>query len=346
MIKSILSGKKERENSGELLIYLSLKNILVKIVMFWILDVGGYLLKNINTFGKKVGVEINPIAREMAEQNGIYCVDDIKKIEENSIDVVITNHALEHVDNPIEIIQEFKRVVRNNGIIVIVVPHEISSELKPYDINMHLYTWSPQNLYNLLTICGIDTLRCERLSHAWIPNHLEVQKQVGWKEFHRLCKIYAEENNLYQTIAVGTVIRNEDKRDDQIVRSRDSILIKYYEHLNNEWKKLKENIEKSNKLAIYGAGTVGKQIYKFLREKGYETECFVVSEVKEGGEIIDGVYVVPFEQLNNKSEYLYIIGIKNQMIKESIIKQLKESDCNKIVDFNTDIVKYMTNIYV
>ena len=155
---------------------------------------GGYLLKNINTFGKKVGVEINPIAREMAEQNGIYCVDDIKKIEENSIDVVITNHALEHVDNPIEIIQEFKRVVRNNGIIVIVVPHEISSELKPYDINMHLYTWSPQNLYNLLTICGIDTLRCERLSHAWIPNHLEVQKQVGWKEFHRLSKIYAEES--------------------------------------------------------------------------------------------------------------------------------------------------------
>ena len=53
----------------------------------------------------------------MAEGNGVICVDDIKKIDDNSIDVLITNHALEPVDNPICYINELKRVVKkwNNG---------------------------------------------------------------------------------------------------------------------------------------------------------------------------------------------------------------------------------------
>lgn len=34
---------------------------------------GGFLLSNIQTSGKKIGVEINPSARDVAKQNGIEC---------------------------------------------------------------------------------------------------------------------------------------------------------------------------------------------------------------------------------------------------------------------------------
>lgn len=168
---------------------------------------GGFLLSNIQTSGKKIGVEINPSARDVAKQNGIECFDDIKKVDENSIDILITNHALEYVDNPIMYICEFKRVVRNNGQVVIVVPHEVSDVVKVNDKNMHLFTWAPQNLYNLLTICGIEVIRCERLCHAWMPHYLEVQQEVGWEEFHRLCVLHSKETKQYQTIAVGKIVK-------------------------------------------------------------------------------------------------------------------------------------------
>lgn len=86
---------------------------------------GGYLLRNIDTQGKKLGVEINSSARENAERNGVDCVDDITKVQDSSIDVLISNHALEHVDDPAFYIREFKRVVRCGGKIVLCVPHEV-----------------------------------------------------------------------------------------------------------------------------------------------------------------------------------------------------------------------------
>ena len=167
---------------------------------------GGYLLKNVETTGRKIGVEINPVAREMAKQNGIdNVVDSIKKIDDNSIDVLISNHALEHVDNPVGYINEFKRVVRSGGKIVIVVPHEVSEVVNKDDINMHLYTWSPQCLYNLLFTCGIEEISCERLCHAWMPGYIKVQKKVGWKNFHKLCSLYSKKKKIYQTVAIGLV---------------------------------------------------------------------------------------------------------------------------------------------
>lgn len=171
---------------------------------------GGYLLKNIDTHGDKIGIEINPAARETALKNGVTCLDDIRKVDEDRVDVLITNHALEHVDDPMRYIYEFKRVVRDKGKIVIVVPHEISRKVEKDDINQHLYTWSPQNLYNLLRVCGIDVIECKRLCHAWIPGYRKVQQIVGWKMFHRLCVLNSLIRKRYQTIAVGVVAKDQE----------------------------------------------------------------------------------------------------------------------------------------
>lgn len=304
---------------------------------------GGYLLKNINTRGKKIGIDINPVARAAAEKKGIICFKDIREVEDSSVDVLISNHALEHVDDPIMYIREFRRVVKNEGKVVIVVPHEVSDEINPCDINNELYTWSPQNLYNLLIECRIDVVRCERLYHAWLPSDREILEKSGWEDFHKVAKFRAEKENIYQTIAVGHVLKNENKCDDIIIRSAESIYQKYCAQMNVKWENTKRTIEKYKKKAIYGAGIAGEQLCRFLTEKGYFPECFVVSAVGENKESIDGVSVISLEKLPDKNDYLFILGVRNPMAKEDIKAGLKSFGCNAILDFDFNIIECEKN---
>lgn len=304
---------------------------------------GGYLLNNINTTGKKIGIEINPIARKYAKKNGITCFDNIKRVSDSSIDVLISNHALEHVADPIAFIKEFKRVVKNGGKIVLVVPHEISGQINPCDINHHLFTWSPQNLYNLLIEGNIDVISCERICHAWPPNYREIVKQDGWEEFHRASKLYAEKNAIYQTIAVAHVLKNENGNDDSIIRSDEGIYKKYLMQRDVKWEKAKKMIEAYGKIVILGAGVAGEMLCRFLKEKGYTPECFVVTNVENTKRNINGINVVPLNKLVDKNNYLFILGVKNSTIKEEIKTELKAVGCNAILDFDFNIIEYQGN---
>ncbi|MCM1262525.1 MAG: class I SAM-dependent methyltransferase [Butyrivibrio sp.] len=163
---------------------------------------GGFLLKQIETDGKKIGVEINPSAREEAEGKGILCYEQISNIDDNSVDIVVSNHALEHVENPFYYITEFKRVVKTGGKMVLVVPHEMSRTIKDEDRHKHLYTWTPQNMYNLCKLCGWEVESCESLCNAWMPYYYKIQRVVGWKIFNLLCYLYGKLRRRYQTRVV------------------------------------------------------------------------------------------------------------------------------------------------
>ncbi len=56
---------------------------------------GGYLLKNISC-KKKVGVEVNPSAVEIAKKNGVEVFGSVREVPDTYVDVVISNNALEH----------------------------------------------------------------------------------------------------------------------------------------------------------------------------------------------------------------------------------------------------------
>lgn len=176
---------------------------------------GGYLLDNIPTAGEKIGIEINPVARVEAESKGIECFRDFEKLKDGSFDVVISNHALEHVKNPVQVLKEIKRVLRDGGTVVVVVPHESSKVVKMDDHNMHLYTWTPQNLVNLFRVCGFEVTGYDSICHMWPPHFQKLQKIVGWKMFHKLCRIYCKiKGTGYQTRVVG--IKNHTEKNRRI----------------------------------------------------------------------------------------------------------------------------------
>ena len=57
---------------------------------------GGFMLKGLPA-KEKLGVEINPAARKQAAENGIRAVESIDEVEDGWADLIISDHALEHV---------------------------------------------------------------------------------------------------------------------------------------------------------------------------------------------------------------------------------------------------------
>lgn len=150
---------------------------------------GGHLLSLIDT-KKKLGIEINPAAREVAKAQGIETVADMEELADNSVDTIISSHALEHCPHPMQIIEGLFRKLKPGGRIVLLVPYERKVAYKPKDVNQHLYTWSEMNLGNLFTHCGFRVEEVAEIKHKYLPYMRRIRPLVGKKIFHILCRIY------------------------------------------------------------------------------------------------------------------------------------------------------------
>lgn len=141
-----------------------------------VLDFGcgaGHLLAELKCAGK-VGVEINPVARSEVSKKGLTCYADLSEVPHSSVDVAISNHALEHVPYPIAALREIRRSLRPGGKLILCVPIDDWRASKAYvasDINHHLNTWTPQLLGNTLVEAGYEvrTSSIRILTHAWPP---------------------------------------------------------------------------------------------------------------------------------------------------------------------------------
>ncbi|MEH0155459.1 methyltransferase domain-containing protein [Limibacter armeniacum] len=150
---------------------------------------GGFLLSNMKST-EKVGVEINPVARENANKMGIKTVEDANELENEWADVIISNHALEHVESPLDELKKLNTKLKKGGKIVFVVPYERNNKYKEGDINFHLYTWSEMNLGNLFSLAGFKVISVGELKHKWPPKFAKIRQVFGDSIFHLSCKIY------------------------------------------------------------------------------------------------------------------------------------------------------------
>lgn len=152
---------------------------------------GGFLLDAIAA-SEKVGVEINPVARECAKSLGITNVfPDTADIQNEWADVVISNHALEHVENPTAILREFFRILRKGGRIVVVTPYDsVAKQYVENDPDRHLFGWSPSNLGNLARACGFKIIESKEIRHSWPPKWHLIWQVLGPRSFHVLSRAY------------------------------------------------------------------------------------------------------------------------------------------------------------
>jgi SAM-dependent methyltransferase len=146
---------------------------------------GGYLLKNL-ACARRVGVEVNPAAAQVAKDNDVEVYLNTDDVSDNSIDVIVSNNALEHTLQPLDELKRLLPKLRDTGRLIFVVPCEsIHYEYKPRDINHHLYSWSPMCLGNLLTEAGYDLEESRPYIHKWpkryrkLPSYLE-EMVLNW----------------------------------------------------------------------------------------------------------------------------------------------------------------------
>jgi SAM-dependent methyltransferase len=154
---------------------------------------GGFLLNSL-ACKHRIGIEINPAARTAAERAGVECHADTAELADGSADIVVSDHALEHVPFPIGAVREFHRILRPQGRLVIVTPIDSVRRYPHYDaadIHHHLHQWTPQQMGNTLAEAGfiVDSVRAR--VYAW-PGRWTVAcyGRLPYWLFRTICYVY------------------------------------------------------------------------------------------------------------------------------------------------------------
>lgn len=153
---------------------------------------------------RRVGVDINPVALHHAAQHGIEVHSAMEELPDHSVDIVVSNHALEHVPDPLGVLIEMRRVSR--GPVALCLPFDdwrTQRVFTPSDQNHHLFTWSPLNIGNLLQEAGFSHIQARVLTHAWTRRMLPLESRVPLQVFDGLCWLQAAILRRRQVFAVA-----------------------------------------------------------------------------------------------------------------------------------------------
>jgi SAM-dependent methyltransferase len=163
---------------------------------------------------RKLGVEVNPhcVAR-IKELNATVPVPivmhaDIAEVGSGTVDVLISNHCIEHVPEPWHTLAEFRRVLRPEGLLVLITPFDdwrigAWREWSAGDRQNHLYTWSPMNIGNLLTEVGFHVRESRLQSVAWSPRIFWVHRLLGDTAFGLACRVLAAVTHRREVLSVA-----------------------------------------------------------------------------------------------------------------------------------------------
>ncbi len=152
---------------------------------------GGYLLSYLQV-ARKLGIDVNPVARDHAKTLGIDTVASLDDVADNSFDVAISCHALEHTEAPLDVLRIIKSKIKPGGRAVFVVPCErYDMAYVPTNIDQHLYTWSPVNIGNLFVHAGFEVETVQRIAHRWPPLIHTIYRFFGLAVTNFCCKLYA-----------------------------------------------------------------------------------------------------------------------------------------------------------
>lgn len=143
----------------------------------------GSFLRLANDYASKVfGVEIQENYLNLLNENGIECVDDIKKLN-TKFDTIFLFHTLEHLPNQIEVLNQIKKFIKPGGKLVVEVPHANDyllsnlkiEEFKEFTLwSQHLILHTKKSLENFLKHTGYKDIEIHGSQRYSIANHL------GW----------------------------------------------------------------------------------------------------------------------------------------------------------------------
>lgn len=110
------------------------------------------------------------------------------------------------------------------------------------------------------------------------------------------------------------------KRMSGIIKLQNELLLKQYTAAA-------DNLT-DGRFSIYGAGEIGREVYRSLKKKGLRPSCFLVTKCK-GTEYIDNIPVLSVDDCKNRSE-MVIIGVSEKYqleLVENLIERKYKHFC-------------------
>lgn len=108
---------------------------------------------------RTVGVDFDEKAVANAKRKGleVYHGDLFsQKFDDESFDAILMNHVIEHVPSPTDLFSECKRILKKNGVMIVITPNANSRGHQKYGRNWrgletphHLQIFTPKSLFTL-----------------------------------------------------------------------------------------------------------------------------------------------------------------------------------------------------
>lgn len=142
----------------------------------------GDFLKLVQPYCKSVvGIELQKNYVQALNSEGVSCVEELAKIEDESLDVLVSFHVIEHLPRPLEVLAELKRKMVPGGMMLIEVPHANDfllsaaqcEEFKQFTLwSQHLILHTRESLKRMLEHVGLIDVLIEGVQRYPLSNHL------------------------------------------------------------------------------------------------------------------------------------------------------------------------------
>lgn len=114
------------------------------------------------------GIEISPAGKKAAKnldrlfKKPLNELLDSSEIREATYDIVLSSHVLEHLEEPFEMLQSMKRVLKRNGLLFIETPNQSGHSRLLFDDNRaHLHFFCSASLTRILSRVGFEIIALE-----------------------------------------------------------------------------------------------------------------------------------------------------------------------------------------
>lgn len=101
----------------------------------------------------------------------------------------------------------------------------------------------------------------------------------------------------------------------------------------NDYKSFFENINKfGDKIVLYGAGDYGKRTFDIFKNIEVDITAFCDSDISKTKKLFCNKKVIPVNEVNKYRDYMFIVCLKNNEVREAVAEQLESLGIEIIVN--------------
>tara|TARA_B110000008_G_C16977428_1_gene566511 strand:+ start:5168 stop:6088 length:921 start_codon:yes stop_codon:yes gene_type:complete len=127
-----------------------------------------------------IGLEINKANREYINNIGIKCIKSLSELNEVKFDLITLNHVFHYLNDPINTLIELQKYLKDEGIIIIEVPHARDLLLETFNLESFkkftffsesLILHTRESLEKFATNSGLQLKNIKGIQRYPISNH-------------------------------------------------------------------------------------------------------------------------------------------------------------------------------